>query len=198
MYGLKMHLAKVSACSDALYTPNHTTSVDLLEVGPYEENNLDETNANAFNFECDANDDNEEYSLWKQLQMWDTSSDEDSDSTLESNDDSTKVMGDNPNPNEFVSPPGASMNLKEATWYLTTVNSGAWSQKAYKNLIQDPANDFLLPICFAWDKTPFLLCLLLGICKAVIQFVVLFPGILTRWVVYVANATNIRQVTIKQ
>jgi hypothetical protein len=37
--------------------------------------------------------------------------------------------------------------------YLTTVNSGAWYQKAYKNLVKDPAKDFLLPICFACDET---------------------------------------------
>ena len=37
--------------------------------------------------------------------------------------------------------------------YLTTVNSGAWYQTAYKNLIKDPEKDFLLPICFACDET---------------------------------------------
>jgi hypothetical protein len=37
--------------------------------------------------------------------------------------------------------------------YLTTVNSGAWYQTAYKNLIKDPEKDFLLPIVFACDET---------------------------------------------
>ena len=37
--------------------------------------------------------------------------------------------------------------------YLTTINSGAWYQTAYKNLIKDPEKDFLLPICFACNKT---------------------------------------------
>jgi hypothetical protein len=37
--------------------------------------------------------------------------------------------------------------------FLTTVNSGAWYQTAYKNLVKDPNKDFLLPICFACDET---------------------------------------------
>ena len=37
--------------------------------------------------------------------------------------------------------------------YLSTMNSSTWYQKAYKNLIKDPAKDFLLPICFACDET---------------------------------------------
>jgi hypothetical protein len=36
--------------------------------------------------------------------------------------------------------------------YLVTVNSGAWYQKANKNLVKDPTKYFLLPICFACDE----------------------------------------------
>jgi hypothetical protein len=37
--------------------------------------------------------------------------------------------------------------------YLSTVNSGAWYQQAYNNLVIDPEKDFLVPICFACDET---------------------------------------------
>ena len=36
---------------------------------------------------------------------------------------------------------------------LGEVNSGYWYQQAYNNLVIDPANDFLLPIISAMDKT---------------------------------------------
>ena len=36
---------------------------------------------------------------------------------------------------------------------LSTVNSGMRYQKAYKTMVQDKENDFLLPIIFACDKT---------------------------------------------
>jgi hypothetical protein len=37
--------------------------------------------------------------------------------------------------------------------FLTTVNLGAWYQKAYKNLVRDPSKDLLVPIVFACDET---------------------------------------------
>ncbi len=37
--------------------------------------------------------------------------------------------------------------------YLSTVNSGSWYDKAYKNLVKDPTKDFLVPIVFACDET---------------------------------------------
>jgi uncharacterized protein YcgI (DUF1989 family) len=36
--------------------------------------------------------------------------------------------------------------------YLSTVNSGAWYKKEYKNLVKDPLKDFLVPICFTCDE----------------------------------------------
>src|SRR5687767_4135610 len=44
---------------------------------------------------------------------------------------------------KYVSPSGK----------LGEVNSGYWYQQAYKNLVKDSNNDFLLPIIFAMDKT---------------------------------------------
>jgi hypothetical protein len=35
--------------------------------------------------------------------------------------------------------------------YLSTIDSGAWYQQAYKNLVKDPEKDFVVPICFACD-----------------------------------------------
>jgi hypothetical protein len=37
--------------------------------------------------------------------------------------------------------------------YPSTVNLGAWYQQAYKNLVKDPKQAFVVPICFACDET---------------------------------------------
>ena len=272
-YKLRMHLAKKPACSDALFPRSFIPPMEALEVGPYDDNKLDDSSVDAFQFECnpnDNNDDEEDNSVWKQLEMWDTSSDEESDSTSGSNDNITEVVkGDHTNLEKFVSPPGLCFTSSDyvetkllkilddahsphflyqdiLNWakesskhqydfrpqrttriaqikhierlaklqycrpesvqltlpgddkvipvtrfpfvnmlysmlsdpnlvldlsnldvnpqnpfgkyeseggYLSTVNSGAWYQKAYKNLIKDPDKDFLLPICFACDET---------------------------------------------
>ena len=272
-YKLRMHLAKKPACSDALFPRSFIPPMEALEVGPYDENKLDDSSVDAFQFECnpnDNNDDEEDNSVWKQLEMWDTSSDEESDSTSGSNDNITEVVkGDHTNLEKFVSPPGLCFTSSDyvktkllkilddahsphflyqdiLNWakesskhqydfrpqrttriaqikhierlaklqycrpesvqltlpgddkvipvtrfpfinmlysmlsdpnlvsdlsnldvnpqnpfgkyeseggYFSTVNLGAWYQKAYKNLIKDPDKDFLLPICFACDET---------------------------------------------
>jgi hypothetical protein len=36
---------------------------------------------------------------------------------------------------------------------LSTTNSGAWYQQAYKNLVKDPEKDFVVLICFACGET---------------------------------------------
>jgi hypothetical protein len=52
-----------------------------------------------------------------------------------------------------VNPGNPFRKYKKADKHLSTVNSGAWYQKAYKNLVKDPVKDFLVPIVFACDKT---------------------------------------------
>ena len=56
---------------------------------------------------------------------------------------SNLVVNQNDHFGKYISPTGK----------LGEVNSGRWYQDAYSNLVKDPANDFLLPIIFAMDKT---------------------------------------------
>jgi hypothetical protein len=55
--------------------------------------------------------------------------------------------------NLHVNPDNPFGKYKSEGDYLTTVNSGAWYQTAYKDLIKDPEKDFLLPISFACNET---------------------------------------------
>jgi hypothetical protein len=52
-----------------------------------------------------------------------------------------------------VNPDDPIGKYKATNVLLSTVNSGAWYQQAYKNLVKDPAKTFVLPICFTCDET---------------------------------------------
>jgi hypothetical protein len=46
-----------------------------------------------------------------------------------------------------VNPANPFGKYKSEGDYLSTMNSGAWYQQAYENLVKDPEKDFVLPIC---------------------------------------------------
>jgi hypothetical protein len=48
-----------------------------------------------------------------------------------------------------VNPANPFGKYKSEGNYLSTVNLGAWYQQAYKNLVKDPAKDFVVPILLA-------------------------------------------------
>jgi hypothetical protein len=52
-----------------------------------------------------------------------------------------------------VNPENPFGKYETADKCLSTVNSGAWYQQAYKHLVKDPVKDFLVPIVFACDET---------------------------------------------
>lgn len=267
-YRVRMHLSKNKCCSDLLFASSGITPPDVFADEASDSSNVEFPIENQLSSVCDSLD--EENDVWEQLEMWDTSSDDDSDGPFKLIDDaSDDVTGEVRNPDEFVSPPGLCFTpsdfaetkllkiLDDAhsphflyqdvlNWakessklqydfrpmrttrtaqikhierlaklqycrpesvqltlpgdakvipvtrfpfinmlysllsdpnlvsdlsnldvntqnpfgkyesdggYLSTVNSGAWYHKAYKNLIKDPSKDFLLPICFACDET---------------------------------------------
>jgi hypothetical protein len=48
-----------------------------------------------------------------------------------------------------VNPDDAFGKYQPKDGLLSMVNSGAWYQQVYTNIVKDPSKAFLLPICFA-------------------------------------------------
>ncbi len=70
--------------------------------------------------------------------------------------------------NLVVNPHDRFAKYKAPNGRLGKVNSGAWYNMAYLNLVKDPDKDFLCPIIFAMDKT--VLSEMSGLSVFVIQF----------------------------